>query len=46
MSSYCFWAHSPGRVMATNAMVAYGPSNAYCGPGLLRAGVAMADGQD
>ena len=32
--------------MVTDAVVAYGLSNACCGPGLSRASVAMGDGQN
>ena len=32
--------------MVTDAVVAYGPSNACCGPGLSRVGVATADSWD
>ena len=44
MSSYHFQIHGLGRVMVTNAVVAYDSSNACCGPSLSGAGVAMADG--
>ena len=46
MSSYHFQTHSLGKGMVTEVLVAYGPSNTCCGPGLSRAGVAMADGQN
>ena len=45
-SCYHFQTHALGKVMVTKAVVAYGPSDACCGPGLLRAGVEMADSQN
>ena len=32
--------------MVTEVVVAFGPSDVCCGPSLLGAGVAMADGQN
>ena len=46
MSSYHSQTCGPGKVMVTKAVVAFGPSDICCGPSLLGASVAMADGQD
>ena len=45
MSSGHSQTHKPGKAMGTEAMGAFGPSNIYCGLGLLGADVLMVDGQ-
>ena len=46
MSSCHSQTHGPGKVMVTEAVEAFGPSDIYCGLGPLVASVAMVDSQN
>ena len=46
MSSYHSQTHGPGKVMVTEVVVAFGPSDVYYSLGPLGAGMAMVDGQN
>ena len=45
MNSHCSQTHGLGKVMGTEALEAFGPSNVYCSLGPSGANVVMVDGQ-